>query len=81
MPRWNALCMHNFNFYVMYKLNDVYWNDKIKNLDKMHYVCIISMLGDSYWVVFLENTCFKLLKIWRDIAILPQSLKNTCEGV
>ena len=31
---------------------------KSKCLDKMHYACIISMVGDSHWAVFLENRCF-----------------------
>ena len=28
---------------------------KSKCLDKMHYVCVISMVGSCHWKVFLEN--------------------------
>ena len=52
---WYNIILKLLSVSYILKINSVYWNNKIKCIDEMHYACIISMVGSSHWEVFLEN--------------------------
>ena len=54
---WYNIILKLLSVSYIFKLDNVYWNNKIKCIDEMHYACIVSVVESSHWKMFLENRC------------------------